>query len=506
MFRLLRELHRSGLLTFIGVLRLVEAMFFTGVNPMALLRTTARLHPRRTALTDDEEALSYQELWTQAESVAVALHFDRGVRHGQKVAIACRDHVAAVKAIFAASRLGAHVYLVSPELSSDQVTALDERLRFDLYVHDAELAPVFSDSPISQRAISAYHPTDVSIAAMSSRQLAGKERLKKAKAGKLVVMTGGTTGAPKSASRKPSIFTFLPPFCALLTQVHLGRYRSVYIATPFYHGFGLASLFIGVILGVTMHVSRRFKAENACSLIESKNVEVLTVVPLMLQRMLNRDAAALSSLRCIVSGGAALSPVLARRTLQQVGPVLFNMYGTSEAGFCIMATPEMLARKPESIGRPVAGVRARIVDEANQIVERTCAGQLCIRSAWTTSSRNWVETGDIAYRDPDGDLFLCGRVDDMIVSGGENVYPIELENVLAQHPAVDTVAVVGIPDAEFGQRLKAVVKMKDGTPGDPSTLLEWLKPRVARYQMPAVIEFRDELPYTQLGKLDKKAL
>ncbi|HKA06749.1 MAG TPA: fatty acid--CoA ligase family protein, partial [Gemmataceae bacterium] len=351
-----------------------------------------------------------------------------------------------------------------------------------------------------------YHPTDASIDRLATRPDPPKVRLKKAKAGNIVVMTGGTTGQPKAASRKPSVFDFLPPFVALLTQIHLDNYRTVYIATPIYHGFGVAALFMGVMLGGEMYLLGRFEAGRACELIARQKIEGVTVVPLMLQRMLNRDAAALTSLRCVITGGAMLSPALARQSLEMLGPTLFNLYGTSEGGFAIMATPDLLARKPESIGKPVRGVRARIVNEADQEVSEKAIGRLCLRSSWTTSKKNWIDTGDLAYRDGDGDIFLCGRADDMIVSGGENVYPIELENVLVQHADIAGVAAVGIADAEFGQRLKAVVVAKKGSQLDQESLLEWLKPRVARHQVPAVVEFRDELPYTPLGKLDKKAL
>ncbi len=125
-----------------------------------------------------------------------------------------------------------------------------------------------------------------------------------------------------------------------------------------------------------------------------------------------------------------------------------------------MAIPDLLGRKPESIGKPVRGVRARILNQSNREAARKAIGRLCLRSTWTTNKKNWIETGDLAYRDAEGDIFLCGRVDDMIVSAGENVYPVELENVLIQHPEVASVAVVGIADAEFGQRLKAVVATK----------------------------------------------
>jgi acyl-CoA synthetase (AMP-forming)/AMP-acid ligase II len=506
MFTLLAKLHRTRLLSIPGLFRLLEGVLTTGVNLMALLRVAARLHADRTAVVDEQERLTYPELWRQAERLAGALHKNHGIQPQHKVAIACRNHAAAIKAVFAFSRLGAHVILVNPDMSADQLLALEERSRFDFYVYDEGLAPVFASPSLNRKSLPAYHPTDASINGLASSPTKTRVRLKKVKTGNIVVMTGGTTGQPKAASRKPSILQFLPPFVALLTEVNLDNYRTVYIATPLYHGFGLAALFMGVILGAEMYLTRRFDAARSCALIGQHRIEVVTLVPLMLQRMLNRDAEALSSLRCIITGGAMLSPALARESLVRLGPTLFNLYGTSEGGFAIMARPDLLARKPESIGKPVRGARARIVNEADQEICEKAVGRLCVRSAWTTNRKNWIETGDLAYRDAEGDIILCGRVDDMIVSGGENVYPIELENVLVQHPDVATVAVVGIADAEFGQRLKAVVATRKGSTLDRAALLDWLKPRVARHQMPAVVEFRDELPYTALGKLDRKAL
>jgi acyl-CoA synthetase (AMP-forming)/AMP-acid ligase II len=506
MLTLIQKLHRTRLLTIPGVYRLLEGVLTTGINLMALLRVAARLHTDRIAVSDEQERLTYPALWRQAEALAAALHTEHGIQRQQKVAIACRNHAAAIKAIFAFSRLGAHVFLVNPEMSADQLLALEERVRFDFYVYDESLAPVFANPSLAMKSLPAYHPTASSIDRLASRPKPVNVRLKKVQTGNIVIMTGGTTGQPKAASRKPSLLDFLPPFVALLTQIHLDTYRSVYIATPMYHGFGLSALIMGVILGAEMVFTKRFEAARSCALIAQHQIEVVTLVPLMLQRMLNRDAAALASLRCIISGGAPLSPALARESLQRLGPTLCNLYGTSEGGFAIMATPEQLAQKPESIGKPVRGVCARILNEADQEVGEKAVGRLCLRSSWTTSKQHWIETGDLAFRDADGDIFLCGRVDDMIVSGGENVYPIELENVLLQHPDVAAAAVIGIADAEFGQRLKAVVVLKKASTLDKGELLDWLKPRVARYQMPAAVEYRDELPYTPLGKLDKKAL
>lgn len=506
MFGLLSQLHRTRLLSLPGLSRLIEALATTGANPMAMLRLAAKLHPRRIALIDERERLSYPDLWRQAEAVAEALFATHCIRPQQKVAIACRNHAAAVKAIFACSRLGAHVFLVNPEMSHDQLRELEDQRRFDFYVHDEPLAAVFAEAVWREKSIPAYHPTGTSIDRLAARTGRSNTRLARVKAGNIVVMTGGTTGQPKAASRKPSVLDFLPPFVALLTQIHLDQYRTVYVATPIYHGFGIAALFMGVMLGAEMYFLQRFEARLASTLIARRRIEAITVVPLMLQRMLNADAESLRPLRCIITGGAPLSPALARESLSRLGPTLFNLYGTSEGGFAIMATPELLARKPESIGKPVRGVRAQIINASDQDVGENVVGRLRLRSSWTTSKKHWIETGDLACRDGDGDIFLCGRVDDMIVSGGENVYPVELENVLVQHPDVASAGVVGVPDAEFGQRLKAVMVMKPGMRGDATALLAWLKPRIARHQMPALIEFRDELPYTPLGKLDRRAL
>jgi fatty-acyl-CoA synthase len=503
--KLIGELYRTDLFTVVGLIRLIEALMTTGINLMAMLRIAAKLHPQRIAVIDERDRLSYTDLWQQAESLAIGLQLNYDIQPKQKIAIACRNHASAIKSIFALSRLGTHVFLLNPEMSPEQMLALAESHQFDFYIYDEQIAHIFANPLFSQKSLPAYHLTDDSIDRISSHPIQ-TVRLKKVKTGNIIVMTGGTTGQPKSAIRKPSIFNFLPPFFALLTQVHLDRYKSVYIATPIYHGFGVAALFMGVALGSTMYFTNRFKAERACELVEQERVEVVVLVPLMLQRMLQIDSGSLASLQCIITGGALLNPVLAQETFQRLGAILFNLYGTSEAGFCIMATADILAQKPGSIGKPVRGVHAKIIDNIDRPVGANIIGQLCIRSAWTTSKKSWIETGDLAYRDLDGDLFLCGRVDDMIVSGGENVYPIELENIIILHPDVESVGVIGIPDPEFGQRLKAVIKLKKGATLDRSTLLAWLKPRVARYQMPAIVEFRDELPYTALGKLDKKSL
>jgi acyl-CoA synthetase (AMP-forming)/AMP-acid ligase II len=506
MLTTLRQLHAAGPLSLPGMVSLLDAMIAAGLNLATLLRATARAHPERIALVDDRESLRYGELWRRVEVVAVALRTSYNLGPGRRVAVACRNHAAAITTICACSRLGAHVVLVNPEQSAASLLALAERQRFDLFVYDEELAPVVAQMSATTHTLSVAQESAVSLDGLAAQFTRTDVRLPPARTGEIVVLTSGTTGQPKAAGRKPSPLNVLPPFLALLARTNLAAYRSLYVATPIYHGYGLAMLLIGLALGAELYVTRRFEAARSCGLIARHRIAAVTLVPLQLQRMLRFDSSALASLRCVVAGSAPLSPALTRDALDRLGPILFNLYGTSEAGFAILAPPELLGRKPGTIGRPLAGVRTRIVGPAGAEVTGTRVGQLCISSAWTADGRGWIATGDLAYRDDEGDLTLCGRVDDMIVSGGENVYPLELEHVLQQHPDVEAVAVVGIPDSEFGQRLKAVVVPKRGVHSDEAALRAWLKPRVARYQMPAVVEFRAELPYTVLGKLDRRAL
>jgi acyl-CoA synthetase (AMP-forming)/AMP-acid ligase II len=483
-----------------------EAVSAAGINLSTLLRLAARRHPERLALADDHECLRYDQLWRRVEAAAMALHARYGLRAHHSIAIACRNHVAAVVALCAASRLGAHVYLVNPELRGDQLRGLVERIGCDLLVYDDEVAPVVADLPAGTQALPATHPTAPSLAGLAATYAQQPLRLQPAATGRVAVLTSGTTGQPKTAARRPTVLNTLGPFLALALGARLHQQRSFYIAAPIYHGYGLALSLIGFGLAAELHITRRFDAASACALIAREQITAAIVVPLMLQRMLSHDPAALASLRCIIAGSAPLNPALATATLDRLGPILFNLYGTSEAGFALLAPPETLRTTPGTIGKPLPGVRTQLVDATGRPVAAGAVGRLQIRSAWTISGAHWIDTGDLAYRDAAGDMILCGRNDDMIVSGGENVYPIELEHVLLQHPDVAATAAVGIPDAEFGQRLKALIVVRPGSALDEATVRAWLKPRVARYQMPAVVEFRAELPYTALGKLQKRSL
>lgn len=506
MFLLIKKLFKIGLLTPAGLFRLSSSMLGEGTNLMALLQFAARKYKNQIAVADEREAVSYENLYRQSKILADALRNNFRFNAGNKTAFLCRSHAGFVRALCASARIGCRLFLLNPEMTAEQFDALNERHKFDFLFYDREVAHLVNND-WANKSLVTYDAENPSVESLSKTEKQSHKKIKRAFAGEIIVLTGGTTGTPKTARRKPSVFNFLNPFFALLTQLDLDKYQTVYIATPAYHGFGIAAIIIGIILGEKMFLLPRFDAAKACALIERNRIEVITVVPLMLQRMLHHDTDALASIECVISGGAALNPALVAETQQRLGDKLFNLYGTSEAGFSVIAAPEDLRFNPETIGKKIGGVNLAILDANDKPVPNGSVGKICIKSLWSVKTdKNFVETGDLGFEDENGFLYLRGRTDEMIVSGGENVYPIELENILVKHPSVRQVAVIGISDQEFGQRLKAFVVPAPDSNLTETEIKDWLASRVARFQMPVAVEFFKELPTTAIGKINKKSL
>jgi len=527
-FRLIAVLYRIGLLSPLAIARLFLAIYRRGINLMALLNFAARAYGDRIALADasGKPSYTYRQLCEESERLAVALRQEYGIGKGKKVGLMCKNHAAMVKTIYAVSATGADLVLLNAEMGDSRWNALSERQSFDLLVHDEEHAPMLRSSSYPGPALPCDHPDGPSINGLISTGSPGRPRgsLGRSSAGKLVLLTGGTTGQPKEAAHKPSLFDYLNPFSDFLGRLRIVKYKTAYIATPIYHGYGIAVLLLVCALGKKAVISPGFDAGQACRLVREHRAEIVTVVPLMLRKMLLADKGGeLRSLACIASGGAELSPKLVRETRERAGEALYNLYGTSEAGLNLIATPEDLAYSPNTIGRPIRGVRLRILDERGKEAPAGRVGRICVRNRWSakTGAPGWIETGDLGYRDERGYYFLRGRTDSMIVSAGENVYPLEVEQVLLAHPLVEDAAVIGVRDEHFGQRLKAFVEkmpaggMADGKAADAdrpngglteAELRAWLRERLARFQMPGEIVFVDRLPYTALGKPDKMRL
>lgn len=506
--KLLQALKRLHLLSPLGLARLARAISKHGINMMMLLNFAEKNYGKRIALIDDREELSYQKLLADCEKLSHHLHVGFNLKKGQKVAFFCKNHASLVKAVFAVSGVGADIYMLNSEMSTGQFNQLVAKHDFDLLIYDMEYSTKIDTSVYKASKLLTHHDNLPAINNIDISSSTVHSQVQRTSFSKIMLLTGGTTGESKTVAHQPSLFNYLAPFIALADRLKLLQHATAYIATPIYHGYGIAILFSLMALGKKVVLTRNFNAAAAGTLIDEHQVEVITVVPLMLQRLLDEDPKKLMSLKCIASGGAPLNPRLAAKTLKELGDVLFNLYGTSETGLNTIATPADLRSSLHTIGKKIKGMDLEVLNPADSPVGIDEIGRFCIKNDWSMKNKEsmWIETGDVGFMDAHGRYFLSGRVDDMIISGGINVYPLDIERELLEHPAITHAAVIGMEDEEFGQRLQAFIETSPDNYLSKEALLAWLDTRVARYQLPNEIVFVDEMPYTPLGKLDKKQL
>ncbi len=494
-------IHPIPLIRPYGICSCIGALFRRGINLSVIVDIGNSLYPEQTAIVEDEKEISYQKLYRHTLILGCQLQKRYTLKKDRRVAIACRNHTGYVYALFAVASTGADVYIVHPDMGNDALAELIHRFRFDLFIHDNEINISPEMIHNYDHFLPVHSNSGNSLAALLQQPPEEAYRPGRSHFGKVVVLTSGSTGQAKTAARKASATAFLSPFISLLKQLGLHRYDSLYPATPFSHGFGLAALLVALVLGKRVYLLKRFDVIHASQLIERHRIEVLTVVPAMIARLLDTPDYSLSSVRCILSGGDRLLPALIEKAAQRLkGNYIYNLYGTSEAGFCFMATPAALAYQPRTIGKPLNGVKVRIRTSGKKSLPEESIGELCIKCNWSAQKDKWIPTGDLAYKDRKGYYFLSGRTDDMIVSGGENIYPYELENILVKHPQIREAAVIGVPDPDFGKRLKAFIVSSGESLREPE-LRDWLRGRCARYQMPREIRFLPALPYLPNGKI-----
>jgi acyl-CoA synthetase (AMP-forming)/AMP-acid ligase II/NAD(P)-dependent dehydrogenase (short-subunit alcohol dehydrogenase family) len=493
-----RALARAGVVAPVRpdrLVRMIAAARANGVGPAAACAIGAARHPQRAAIVDDDGAVTFAELDTRVRGFASALHRDHQIGPGRPLAILCRNHRGFVTALLAGARLGADVLLLNTEMPPAQLADTLAAHEVAAVVADRELAPP-------------------GVAVIPAETLpAARGRLPRAtKPGRIVILTSGTTGRPKGAPRTPSIASLLGPLTTLLSTVPLRAGDPILVAPPLFHGFGLAYLGLALTLGCPMVLRRRFDAAAVLDAIARERVRAVIGVPVMLQRLLDAHTTQdTSSVRAILSGGAPLPPAVARALLDRFGDVVFNLYGSSETGFGAIAGPADLRAAPGTVGRPPRGTTIAILDDRGAPVGAEKPGHIYIGGTLVFDgysgggSKDVVDgrmaTGDVGHVDAAGRLFVDGRVDDMIVSGGENVYPQEIEDAIGGHAAVAEVAVVGVTDAEFGQRLRAFVVPRPGTSLDADALRAHLRPQIARYKMPRDFVFLDALPRNATGKV-----
>lgn len=507
-----RAVLSSGLLAPPGpltALRLVREVARGGTNLFTLLAVSAARWPDRTAIIDDDGALSYRELQAMTESLARAL-CDAGLRTGQPVGVMCRNGRNFLAAVFATGLVGGDVVLVNTEFRTDALAgALDAH----------QILTMCCDNEFLHQ----IHQTAESITAIDPQQVEprGGPRPKVARSGRIILLTSGTTGVPKGVPRTPKVSSGLGVGVTVLerTGLHIGTRMAM--ATPMFHGLGFGMLTLTVSLGGTVLTHRRFDAEATLAQASLHRADALSAVPIMLARILDlpervRARNPLPCLRVVVSSGDRLDPGLARRFMDEYGDVVYNLYGSTEVGIGSLATPAELRRFPETVGRPVAGCPVRIYNRSGRPVGPRVTGRIFVGGelnsegyigggAKTVIDR-MAGTGDMGYLDEAGRLYIVGREDDMIVSGGENVYPRALENALAGHPDIAENAVVGVPDEQFGKRLAAFVVLRPDADVDESALREFLKGKVSRFEQPRDINIVDSIPRNPAGKVIRREL
>ena len=508
-----RALLRSRLLIPPGppaLLRLGREVVRGGTNLVTLLGMGAARWPNRAALIDDEGAISYRELRSRTETLADELH-RRGVGSGHAVGVLCRNGRGFVQAVFAAAMVGADVVLLNTDFRTESLAAALSTHRIETVICDDEFAARAHDADEGVTVIDA--------ASIAARE--GDSRPKVAKAGRIILLTSGTTGAPKGVPRQPKIRLALGIGASILDRTGLRIGSRISVPVPMFHGLGFGMLALTFGLGGTVLTLRRFDAEATLAQAAEHRADALTVVPVMLARILdlNEDVRArnpLPSLRVVISSGARLDPSLAARFADAYGDIIYNGYGSSEVGIGALATPTDLRDAPETVGRPVVGCAVRVLDENGEPVGPDVTGRVFVGGDLTfegyTSGDtkdvvdDMMDTGDMGYLDRAGRLFIVGREDDMIVSGGENVYPRAVENALAEHPDVADNAVIGVPDEDYGQRLVAFVVPQPDADIHEASVREFLKDRVSRFEQPRDIKIVEKIPRNPTGKVVRKDL
>ncbi|WP_232542150.1 AMP-binding protein [Nocardia bovistercoris] len=490
-----------------------------------LLVTSAIRYPHRLAVVDDRGLLTYSELRRRVDSIAAALYATAPTAP-RSIAILCRNHRGFVEAMAAGARLGAELVFVNTELPAAQLDAILRRHRPDVLIHDEEYADAVRDTGFAGLRVLAWHESgtgDLTLDGLAARS--GRRPPPVRRPVRVTLLTSGTTGLAKGVPKamKPRAIALL--CVTAMGTIRLRRRDTVAAATPFFHGFGLVALLGPLALGSTVVCRRRFDAGQTLDDITRHRVTVLMAVPVMLQRILALDdldpAPARRSLRVIVTGAAPITPITVSRVVEAFGPILVNGYGSTEAGLVTIARPEDLAAAPDTAGYPALGVSVRVLRADRSPADIGETGRIFVRTGLdyagytpettgAVAAKNvvdgHVDTGDMGHFDARGRLTIDGRSDDMIVSGGENVFPGEVEARLTTHPEVADAAVIGVGNPEFGQVLHAFVVPAGNAAPSEADLRRHLRAGLERYKVPKRFTVVAEIPRNAGGKVAKAAL
>jgi acyl-CoA synthetase (AMP-forming)/AMP-acid ligase II len=503
-------------------LRIAAVVNREGLSVTSGFAMSAQRCPNRPALVDELGTLTYRELDQRGDALAAALQSLPGGTP-EVVAIMCRNHRGFVEALVAANRIGADVLLLNTSFAGPALADVVTREGADAVIYDEEFTDSvdlsLADRPDTTRIVAWTDDPqshDVTLEKLIAAH-AGQRRTKADRKGKLILLTSGTTGNPKGARHSGGGATELK---AILDRVPWHTEETTVVVAPMFHAWGFSQLVFAASLGCTVVTRRKFDPEATLDLVDRYRATGLCVVPVMFDRIMDlpdevRRRYSGRSLRFATASGSRMRPDVVTRFMDEFGDIIYNNYNATEAGMIATATPEDLRTAPDTAGKPAAGTEIRILDSEFREVATGEVGQIFVRNSnrfdgYTSGAgkdfhEGFMASGDVGRLDEAGRLYVVGRDDEMIVSGGENVYPIEVEKTLAAHPGVAEAAVLGVDDEQYGQRLVAFVVLADSAV-TADELKQHVRANLANYKVPREIVVLDELPRSSTGKIVRREL
>jgi len=504
--------------------RIGERYLRWGTSPALGSAACAISHPDEVAFIDEAGQLSFAQTHRRSNALARALA-NEGIGVGDGVAVMCRNHRYFIEATMACSKLGAAALFLNTAFAGPQLADVIERERPAALIYDDEFTGLLSEVSSTLRRYVAWEEEG----AKEAEGPATVEKLISSAPGddleppgedaRFIILTSGTTGAPKGAERgQPE---GLGALAALLSKIPRRHRETAMIGAPLFHSWGFLHFILSLPLAATMVLRRRFDPEDTLRATAEHRARTLAVVPVMMQRILELPHEVprrydLSHLEVTAASGSALPGELANKWMDEFGDNLYNLYGSTEVSWATIATPEDMRSAPGTAGRPPRGTTIRVVDDRGNDVADGETGRLFVGNEMAFEGYTGggdkehlgelLASGDVGHFDPEGRLFIDGRDDEMIVSGGENVFPREVEDLLSDHEAVVEAAALGVDDEEFGQRLKAFVVAREGSEVTEEELKAHVKSNLARFKVPREIVFVDELPRNATGKVLKREL
>jgi len=505
--------------------RIAAAMAREHMGITSGFAAAAQRCPDRLGLVDELGALTFREVDQRSDAFAAALQALPGGAP-DVVAIMARNHRGFVEALIASNRIGADVLLLNTSFAGPALAEVISREgagKSVAVVYDEEFTPTvdraLADASEAVRIV-AWTDTgghDFTVEQMIAAH-SGEQPARAGEKSKVILLTSGTTGTPKGAKHSGGGPETLK---AILDRTPWRTEEVTVVVAPMFHAWGFSQLAFAASMACTVVTRRKFDPEATLALVDTHRATGLCVVPVMFDRIMElpdavRNRYSGKTLRFAAASGSRMRPDVVIRFMDQFGDVIYNNYNATEAGMIATATPADLRAAPDTAGRPAEGTDVRILDADFRELPTGEVGTIYVRNStqfdgYTSGAtkefhQDYMSSGDVGYLDAAGRLFVVGRDDEMIVSGGENVYPIEVEQTLAAHPEVAEAAVLGVDDEQYGQRLAAFVVLADGSATTPDALKAHVRENLANYKVPRSIIVVGELPRGSTGKIVRREL